>query len=157
MKHKQLWWVASNAAYPIAGLWLGEPLFALMLLILGGASAYYHAGGQHGNHVDVAAVYAVLFFLIGVLWGVPLILLPVPAFAAGLLLRLRTLGVPMEAKVAALVGPLLCFGFLSGAPLLTATVTLLVALAARQWVDHGLWHLLSAGGLALVAHALLLS
>ncbi len=155
MTHKRLWLTFSNLAYPVAGIWNGEPVFMAMMLILGAASAYYHAGGTHGNHVDVAAVYATLFFLIAVLWGVPLILIPVPAFAAGLLLRMRTLDIPMEAKVAALVAPLLVFGFLSGAPLLTATVTLVVALATRQWVDHGVWHVLSAGGLALVAHALL--
>ncbi len=150
-----MWWVASNAAYPMAGIWLEEPIFASMMLILGSTSAYYHAGGRHGNHLDVAAIYAILFYLIGSLWGVPLILLPVPTLVAGSILRMRTLDIPMETKIAVLALPLLVFGLLTGAPLLPALGVLTVALAARQWVDHGLWHVLSAGGLALAAHALL--
>ena len=157
MNHRQMWWVASNAAYPMAGLWLGEPVTALVLLVVGAASAYYHAGGDHGNHIDVAAVYGVLFYLIGLHWGVPPIYLPVPAFVAGLLLRMKTLDVPMEVKVAALAAPLLFVGLLTGASLLLGAAVLVVALVARQWVDHGLWHVLSAGGLALVAHSLLSS
>lgn len=155
MTSRQLWWSWSNLAYPMAGLWNGEPTFMLMMLLLGGASAYYHAGGKHGNHIDVAAVYAILFYLIGVHWGVPLILLPAPAIVAGIALRMRTLDIPMEAKVAALLAPLLIFGFLAGSGLVLSTIVLVVALAARQWVDHGLWHLISATGLALCAHALL--
>ncbi len=126
-----------------------------MMLILGAVSAYYHAGGKKGNHADVAGVYAILFFLNGALWGVPLILLPVPAFVAGLVLRTQTLDIPMEYKIAALSLPMILFGFLTGLPMLPATVVLLVALAVRQWVDHGSWHPLSAAGLALLAWAII--
>ena len=141
----------------MAGLWLGEPITMLVLLVVGVASAFYHAGGRYGNHVDVAAVYGVLFYLIGLHWGVPPIYLPVPAFVAGLTLRMKTLDVRMEIKIVALAAPLLLVGLLTGASLALGAAVLVVALAARQWVDHGLWHVLSAGGLALVAHSLLSS
>ena len=132
-----------------------------MLLILGCASAYDHYRDNGPYHFDVAAIYAVLFFLIGIHWGIPLIFLPVPALAAGWLLRMRTLDIPMETKIAALIGPLVVFSLLTS--LLTGGVytllyglgVLLAALGARQWVDHGLWHVLSAIGLALVAHGVL--
>ena len=150
MKKRQMWWVGSNLAYPIAGLWTGDAIAAVMLTALGIASAIDHWRDDRPYHLDVAAIYAVLFYLIALHWGVPPIYIPVPAFAAGWLLRMRTLDVRMEVKVGAITVMILVFGFLSGASLLYALGVLVVALAARQWVDHGLWHLLSAYGLALV-------
>ena len=155
MTKRRLWETFTNLAYPAAGLWAGGPVFMLMMLILGLASGYYHAGGKNGNHADVAAVYAVLLFIVGAMWGIsPLVVLP-GALAGGTALRKYTLDIPMEHKVGAIMFLILSFGFLTGAPLLLPTAVLAVALAIRQWVDHGLWHVLSAGGLALLAHALL--
>lgn len=150
MKKRQMWWVGSNLAYPIAGLWTGDAIAAVMLTALGIASAIDHWRDDRPYHLDVAAIYAVLFYLIALHWGVPPIYIPVPAFAAGWFLRMRTLDVPMEYKVATLAGLLLVFGLLTGASLGYAAGVLVVALAIRQWVDHGLWHLVTAFGLALV-------
>jgi hypothetical protein len=125
-----------------------------MMFILGTASAYYHAGGKHGNHLDVGAVYATLFLIIGVYWGIPPIYVLPGALAAGVGLRKFTLDIPMEHKVAALAGLILLFGFFSGAPLAVPAAILALALAIRQWVDHGLWHVVSAFGLALTYHAI---
>ena len=151
---RKMWEVASNAAYPIAGLWSEDAIFATIMLILGLASGYYHAGGKHGNHLDGAAVYAVIFFIIGVMWGLPPIYVLPGALAAGTGLRRFTLDIPMEHKVAAIAVLMLTFGFLSGAPLLFPIGILGLALIIRQWVDHGAWHILSAYGLALTHHAL---
>ncbi len=151
---RTLWEVASNAAYPVAGLWNGEPHFMAVMLVMGLASAWYHAGGKHGAHLDVSMVYAVIFYIVGLLWGLPLIFIPWGAIGAGGILRRFTLDIPMEYKVGVCAGLLFIFGFLSGAPLLPALGVMAAALAVRQWFDHGLWHVLSAGGLALAAHAI---
>ena len=154
MKNLQLWWVGSNIAYLLAGLWTESPAFAAMMFVLATASAYYHADGKHGNHMDVAAVYAVIFFIVGILWGIPPVFVLPGAVLSGIGLRRFTLDIPMEQKVGALFILLMIFGFLSGAALLLPMAVLVVALAVRQWVDHGLWHVLSAAGLALTYHAI---
>jgi len=151
---ERIWLTGSNLAYPVAGLWSEDPFFAGMMLVLGLSSAFYHAGGKHGNHIDVAAVYAVVFFIIGVLWGIPPVFIVPGALAGGAVLRKFTLDIPMEHKVGAITILLLLFGFLSGAPLVLPAAVLAVALAIRQWVDHGAWHILSAYGLALAHRAL---
>lgn len=149
-----LWEVASNAAYPIAGLWNGEPHFMAVMLVMGLASAWYHAGGKYGAHLDVSMVYAVIFFIIALLWGAPLIVIPLSSIGLGAALRMSTLDVRMEYKVVTCAALMFIFGFLTGAPLLPALGVLAAALAVRMWFDHGLWHVLSAGGLALAAHAI---
>ena len=153
-QRRKLWLTGSNLAYPVAGLWSEDAHFATLMVIMGLASGYMHAGGKHGNHVDVAAVYACLFFIIGIMWGLPPIYVLPGALAAGTGLRRFTLDIPMEHKVIVIAGLMLLFGFLSGAPLLVPTLVFAGALAVRQWVDHGAWHILSAWGLSLTHHAL---
>lgn len=126
----------------------------LVMLILGLCSAWYHAGGRWGAHLDVAMVYAVIFFIIALLWGAPLFVIPLTSIGFGAALRMSTLDVPMEYKVGVCAALLFIFGFLTGAPLLPSLAVFAAALAVRQWLDHGLWHVLSAGGLALAAHAI---
>ena len=159
MTRKQLWETFTNLAYPVAGLWTGEPVFMVMMLGLGIASAYYHAGGKLGNHWDVGAIYAVLLFLIVAVWHLsPLIAIPVGVIPAAFWLRVKQINIPMEPKIGALSGLLIVFGFLSGVLYAAPTIlmafglctgVLVVALAVRRWVDHGTWHILSAYGLAL--------
>ena len=155
---RTLWETVSNLAYPVAGLWTGEPVFAALMTGLGLASAYYHAGGRKGNHWDVGAIYAVLLFLILAVWHLPLIFIPLGAVPAAWWLRMKQLDVPMETKIGVLMATLLGFGAASALVLSTtsallvfglASGVLLVALVVRRWIDHGLWHLLSAYGLAL--------
>ena len=157
-RREQLWETVSNLAYPAAGLWTGEPVFMVLMLGLGLASAYYHAGGSKGNHWDVGAIYAVLLFLILAVWHLPLIFIPLGAVPAAWWLRIKRINTPMEAKIGGLAAILLLAGFASGALFASPTIlgafglatgVLVVALAVRRWVDHGLWHLLSAYGLAL--------
>ena len=157
-RREQLWETVSNLAYPVAGLWTGEPVFMVMMLGLGLASAYYHAGGTKGNHWDVGAIYAVLLFLILAVWHLPLIFIPIGAVPAAWWLRIKRINTPMEPKIAALAAILLITGATTAMVLSTtsalatfglATGVLVVALAVRRWVDHGLWHILSAYGLAL--------
>jgi hypothetical protein len=152
---KRLWWSLSNLAYPAFGLMVGEPVFLALMTGLGIASAIYHWNFQRNADWDVGMIYVILLFLIGVGWGLPPIVAALPALPAGWALRKKVTALNMEEKVAILIGPMIVFGFLTGAALLHAVVILAVALAVRQWVDHGAWHPVSAAGLALVAQALL--
>jgi len=160
-KKKQLWETVSNLAYPVMGLWTGEPVFMVLMLGLGLASAYYHAGGKLGNHWDVGAIYAVILFLILAVWSLPLLAAPAIAVPAAWALRMKQIDVPMETKLGGLMAVLLGFGAATAVVLSTTSAlyafglssgVLLVALAVRRWVDHGAWHLLSAYGLALCWH-----
>jgi len=158
-----LWESVSNLAYPVAGLWTGEPVFMVMMLGLGVASAYYHLGGRKGNHWDVGAIYAVLFFMALAMWltNVPLLAFPAAAIPAAFWLRMKQMDVPMEHKIGGIMLVILGFGISSGLlfgasdALLAFGIssgTLVVALALRRWVDHGVWHVLSAYGLAMLWH-----
>jgi len=162
MNARRLWDTATNLAYPIFGLWTGDHVFALMMLGLGSASAYYHAGGQHGNHWDVGAIYAVLIFLFLVAIGIPPIYVVPFAIPGGWALRMKQLDVPMEHKIGGLILPIIGFGV--SAALITGSKDALmafgissgvlgVALAIRAKIDHGLWHVVSALGLALLWYA----
>lgn len=153
---KRLWITLTNLAYPIAAhLIVGAPIFTLLMLALGVASAYWHYGRTRtGADWDVGMMYVILLFLIGSAFGLPPMVTVLPAMPGGWALRMRVPG-RMETKVGLLTAPLLILGFLLGANLLAATVVLLVALGVRKWADHGLWHPVSAVGLSLVALALL--
>lgn len=177
MTRKQLLWeTVSNLAYPLAGLWTGEPVFFAMMLGLGLSSAYYHAnGGKQGTRTsakarlganwDVGAIYAVLLFLALAIFGLPLIFIPAGVIPAAFWLRMKQMDVPMETKIGGLMAVILGFGFSSGI-VLSATsalatfglssAVLLAALAIRKWFNHGLWHVVSACGLALVWYGITL-
>lgn len=152
---KRLWWALSNLAYPIAGLWVGEPIFFALMLGLGIASAIYHWNHQRNADWDVGMIFVILFFFIGLGWLLPPLIAALLALPAAWVLRMKLPYLLMEYKVIILIVPMLTFGFLSGANLLAAVAALVAALTIRQWVDHGAWHPISALGLALVAQALL--
>ena len=147
--------VGSNLAYPLAGLAVGEPVFILLMWTLGIASMVYHANNEQDADWDVGMIYVILLFLIGAAWGVPPWLAIAPSIVGGYVLRKHVPYMNMELKIGVLIGPLFIFGFLTGASLLAPVGVLAGAIAIRQWVSHGAWHLASALGLALVAHALL--
>lgn len=153
---KLLWITLTNLAYPIAAHFIvGDFLFTSLMLALGAASAYWHFfRTRDGADWDVGMMYVILLFLIGMAFGLPPMVTVLPALPGGWAIRKKVKG-RMETKIGLLTGPLLIFGFLLGAPLIPATVVLLIALGVRKWIDHGLWHPVSAVGLSLVAAALL--
>lgn len=155
MNWKRLWWALSNLAYPAAGLWVGEPVFFALMLGMGIASGIYHWNLQRNADWDVGMIYAILFFFIGLGWGLPPLVAILPALPAAWAFRMKMPYLTMEFKVMILMCPMLTFGFLSGVPFFFAVVVLFAALLIRQYVDHGAWHPVSAMGLALVARALL--
>jgi len=165
-KHFLRWEVLTSLAYPAVGLLSGDPLWAGMMTGLGLTSAYYHAGGRNGNSWDVGMIYAVLLYLGLLVFGFPLIFAPITAVPLGWRLRVsrKLQHMKMEHKVAFLGIPPLLFGFCSGisvvslypAPLMSlswATLALVAALGIRKWVNHGLWHVTSAFGLAMTHSA----
>ncbi len=155
MKLAPRWFtVGSNLAYPIAGAVVGEPVFFLLMWALGIASAVFHANNEQDADWDVGMIYVILLYLMGMSWGAPPWLAIAPSILGGYVLRKHVPYMNMELKIGVLIGPLLIFGFLTGASLLAPVGVLAGALATRQWVNHGLWHLTSAVGLALVAQAL---
>ena len=147
--------VGSNVAYPLAALLTGEPVFIFLMLALGVASAIYHYNDERNADWDVGMIYVILLFLIGLAWGVSPLVALMPATVGGQVLRMHVPYMDMELKIGVLIGPLVIFGFLTGAMLFEAVAVLAVSLAIRHWVSHGLWHLTSAIGLTLVALALL--
>lgn len=150
--------VVSNVSYPLAALLIvQEPVFTLLMLALGSASAFWHfARTRFGADLDVGMMFVILLFLAGTLVGLPPMLSVLPAVPGAYALRKKLPKLRMEIKVGALTAPLLIGGFLlGGSNLVVTTVVLLVALAVRKYVDHALWHPLSAIGLSLLAGALM--
>ena len=152
---RRYWTALSNLAYPLAAIAVGEAVFFLLMLGLGIASAIYHWNHERNADWDVGMIFVILLFLIGSAWGVSPLAAVLPSLAGGYALRMHVPYMNMELKIGVLIGPLFIFGFLTGASLLASVGVLAGALAIRQWVNHGAWHLASALGLALVAQALL--
>lgn len=160
------WDTWSNLAYAAAGVaatWGDGPmgmLFMASMIAMTVGSGLYHAGLKHGNHLDVGVMYIIGGILAGVAagftGGIAVVLVLIASIAVAHVLRFRLTHIKLEYKIPVLYAGALVVGGVHGidwlymgpALGLLATAGLFRFLVHKPWA-HGLWHVLTAPGLAL--------
>ena len=156
------WDVLSNTAYLLGAILVAHGdgptgyVFIATMAFLTVGSAGYHAGLPRWNHMDVTGIYAVgiVLYLVTIMGTTvsaagTMVAVAVPG---AYLLRMEQLDVRMEVKIAALFVVVYATAFMfhgTSQYLMASVGVMVVALMVRRY-DHGVWHVTSAVGLALL-------